>query len=116
MSRWRLAWVSRGAINPAPQACSVASGLSSAWPSAGPAFIQLRGTCERGSEMSIWRVVRYRVRAAAGIVLAVGVAVGAAGAAGPAQAQPVLRLPPRSAAVSWGNNRTWPAGQRDHDG
>jgi len=54
--------------------------------------------------MSIWRVVRYRVRAAAGIVLAVGVAVGAAGAASPAQAQPVLRLPPRSAAVSWGSN------------
>jgi alpha-tubulin suppressor-like RCC1 family protein len=58
-----------------------------------------------GSEMSIWRAMRDRVRAAAGIVLAVGVAAGAAGVAGPAQAQPVLRLPPRSAAVSWGDNQ-----------
>jgi alpha-tubulin suppressor-like RCC1 family protein len=55
--------------------------------------------------MSIWRAVRYRVRAAAGIVLAFGVAAGAAGVATPAQAQPVLRLPPRSAAVSWGDNQ-----------
>jgi alpha-tubulin suppressor-like RCC1 family protein len=54
--------------------------------------------------MSIWRAMRYRVRAAAGIVLAVGVAAGAAGMASPAQAQPVLKLPPRSAAVSWGFN------------
>ena len=55
--------------------------------------------------MSIWRAMRYRVRAAAGIVLAVGVAAGAAGMASPAQAQPVLKLPPRSAAVSWGDNQ-----------
>jgi alpha-tubulin suppressor-like RCC1 family protein len=55
--------------------------------------------------MSIWRAVRYRVRAAAGIVLAVGVAAGAAGVASPAQAQPVVKLPPRSAAVSWGDNQ-----------
>jgi alpha-tubulin suppressor-like RCC1 family protein len=55
--------------------------------------------------MSIWRAVRYRVRAAAGIVLAFGVAAGAAGVASPAQAQPILRLPPRSAAVSWGDNQ-----------
>jgi alpha-tubulin suppressor-like RCC1 family protein len=49
--------------------------------------------------------MRYRVRAAAGIVLAVGVAAGAAAMASPAQAQPVLKLPPRSAAVSWGDNQ-----------
>jgi len=55
--------------------------------------------------MSIWRAMRYRVRAAAGIVLAFGVAVGAAAVASPAQAQPVLRLPPHSAAVSWGDNQ-----------
>jgi alpha-tubulin suppressor-like RCC1 family protein len=54
--------------------------------------------------MSIWRVVRYRIRAAARIVLAVGVAAVAVGVAGPAQARPVLKLPPRSAAVSWGDN------------
>jgi alpha-tubulin suppressor-like RCC1 family protein len=55
--------------------------------------------------MSIWRAVRYRARAAAGIVLAFGVAAGATAVASPAQAQPVLRLPPRSAAVSWGDNQ-----------
>jgi alpha-tubulin suppressor-like RCC1 family protein len=49
--------------------------------------------------------MRYRVRAAAGVVLAFGVAAGAAGVASPAQARPVLRLPPRSAAVSWGDNQ-----------
>ena len=49
--------------------------------------------------MSIWRAMR--VRAAAGIVLAVG----AAAVAGPAQAQPALQLLPRSAAVSWGDNQ-----------
>ena len=49
--------------------------------------------------------MRYRVRAAAGIVLAFGVAVGAAAVASPAQAQPALRLPPHSAAVSWGDNQ-----------
>jgi Regulator of chromosome condensation (RCC1) repeat len=49
--------------------------------------------------MSIRRAMRYRVRTAAGIVLAFGVA------ASPAQAQPVLQLPPRSAAVSWGDNQ-----------
>lgn len=38
-------------------------------------------------------------------MLAFGVAVGAAAVASPAQAQPVLRLPPRSAAVSWGANQ-----------
>jgi alpha-tubulin suppressor-like RCC1 family protein len=54
--------------------------------------------------MSIWRAIRVRVRVAGGIVLAVGVAAGAVGVAGPAQAQPVLKLPPRSAAVSWGDN------------
>jgi alpha-tubulin suppressor-like RCC1 family protein len=54
--------------------------------------------------MSIWRVARRRVRAAGGIVLAFGIAVGAAAVASPAQAQPVLKLPPRSAAVSWGDN------------
>jgi alpha-tubulin suppressor-like RCC1 family protein len=54
--------------------------------------------------MSIWRAARYRFRAAGGIVLAFGVAVSAAAVASPAQAQPVLRLPPRSAAVSWGFN------------
>jgi alpha-tubulin suppressor-like RCC1 family protein len=56
--------------------------------------------------MSIWRAMRYRVRTAAGIVLAFGVVVvGAAAVASPAQAQPVLRLPPRAAAVSWGDNQ-----------
>jgi len=55
--------------------------------------------------MSIWRAVRYRARAAAGIVLAFGVAAGATAVASPAQAQRVLRLPPRSAAVSWGDNQ-----------
>src|ERR1700678_2455300 len=55
--------------------------------------------------MSIWRAVRYRARAAAGIVLALGVAAGATAVASPAQAQPVLRLPPRAAAVSWGDNQ-----------
>jgi alpha-tubulin suppressor-like RCC1 family protein len=55
--------------------------------------------------MSIWRAMRYRARAAAGIVLAFGVAAGMAAVAGPAQAQPVLQLPPRSAAVSWGDNQ-----------
>jgi alpha-tubulin suppressor-like RCC1 family protein len=55
--------------------------------------------------MSIWRARRYRARAAAGIVLALGVAAGAVGAAGPAQARPLLKLPPRSAAVSWGDNQ-----------
>jgi alpha-tubulin suppressor-like RCC1 family protein len=54
--------------------------------------------------MSIWRAVRYRVRAAGGIVLASGVAAGVV-VAGPAQAQPLLKLPPRSAAVSWGDNQ-----------
>jgi alpha-tubulin suppressor-like RCC1 family protein len=54
--------------------------------------------------MSIWRAMRYRVRAAAGIVLAFGVTAGAAAVASPAQAQPALQLPPRSAAVSWGDN------------
>jgi alpha-tubulin suppressor-like RCC1 family protein len=54
--------------------------------------------------MSIWRATRSRGRAAAGIVLAFGVAAGSAAVAGPAQAQPVLQLPPRSAAVSWGFN------------
>jgi alpha-tubulin suppressor-like RCC1 family protein len=54
--------------------------------------------------MSIWRATRYRGRAAAGIVLVFGVAAGSAAVAGPAQAQPVLQLPPRSAAVSWGFN------------
>jgi alpha-tubulin suppressor-like RCC1 family protein len=54
--------------------------------------------------MSIRRAKRYRVRAAAGIVLVAGVVVSAA-VAGPAQAQPVLKLPPRSAAVSWGDNQ-----------
>jgi Regulator of chromosome condensation (RCC1) repeat len=42
---------------------------------------------------------------AAGIALALGVAVGAVGVAGPAQARPALKLPPRSAAVSWGDNQ-----------
>jgi alpha-tubulin suppressor-like RCC1 family protein len=55
--------------------------------------------------MSIWRAMRCRARAAAGIVLAFGVAAGMAALAGPAQAQPVLQLPPRSAAVSWGDNQ-----------
>ncbi|MGH3176301.1 MAG: hypothetical protein ACRDPF_20865 [Streptosporangiaceae bacterium] len=55
--------------------------------------------------MSIWRARRYQVQAAAGIVLALGVAVGAVGVAGPAQARSVLKLPPRSAAVSWGDNQ-----------
>jgi alpha-tubulin suppressor-like RCC1 family protein len=55
--------------------------------------------------MSIWRAARYRVRAAAGMVLAFGVAAGAAAVASPAQAQPALQLPPRSAAVSWGANQ-----------
>jgi alpha-tubulin suppressor-like RCC1 family protein len=54
--------------------------------------------------MSIWRAMRCRVRAAAGIVLAFGVTAGAAAVASPAQAQPALQLPPRSAAVSWGDN------------
>ena len=52
--------------------------------------------------MSNWPRRRYRVRAAAGMMLALGVA---AGVAGPAQARPVLKLPPRSAAVSWGDNQ-----------
>jgi hypothetical protein len=55
--------------------------------------------------MSIWRVARRRVRAAGGIALAFGMAVGATAVASPAQAQPILKLPPRSAAVSWGYNR-----------
>jgi alpha-tubulin suppressor-like RCC1 family protein len=56
--------------------------------------------------MSIWRAGRFRVRAAGSVVLALGAtAVGAAAVAGPAQAQPVLRLPLRSAAVSWGDNQ-----------
>jgi alpha-tubulin suppressor-like RCC1 family protein len=54
--------------------------------------------------MSIWRVARRRARAAGGIVLAFGIVVGAAAVASPAQAQSVLKLPPRSAAVSWGDN------------
>jgi alpha-tubulin suppressor-like RCC1 family protein len=45
------------------------------------------------------------VRATVGIAVALGRAVGAGAAAGPAQAQPVLKLPPNSAAVSWGDNR-----------
>jgi alpha-tubulin suppressor-like RCC1 family protein len=54
--------------------------------------------------MSIWRVARRRVRAG-GIALAFGMAAGATAVASPAQAQPVLKLPPRSAAVSWGANQ-----------
>ena len=38
-------------------------------------------------------------------MLAFGVAAGAVVMAGPAQAQPVLKLPPRLAAVSWGDNQ-----------
>jgi alpha-tubulin suppressor-like RCC1 family protein len=55
--------------------------------------------------MSIWWAKRCRIQAAAGIALALGVAAGAVGVAGPAQARPVLKLPPRSAAVSWGDNQ-----------
>ena len=39
-------------------------------------------------------------------MLAFGVAAGAVVMAGPAQAQPDLKLPPRSAAVSWGDNQS----------
>jgi alpha-tubulin suppressor-like RCC1 family protein len=54
--------------------------------------------------MSIWRAMRYHARAGAGIVLVFGVAAGMLTLPSPAQAQPVLKLPPRSAAVSWGFN------------
>jgi hypothetical protein len=111
ISRWRLARVARGVI-PAPvrvaglgSVTQIAGGFQFGLAIGRAVFIPLPGTCERGSEMSVWRAVPYRVRAAAGIVLAVGVVAGAAGVASPAQAQPVLRLPPRSAAVSWGDNQ-----------
>jgi hypothetical protein len=54
--------------------------------------------------MKMWRASRRPVRAASGVILALGVSAASMAGAGAAQAQPGLRVQLHSAAVSWGDN------------